>query len=86
MTNTTDWKAETYKKWLETDLAKDCKPWEGAVHQYFANEIIEPLLTTTIENARAEEREKVKTMVQEINGQMYFDHEGLRKYITQHHD
>ena len=39
-----EWKAETYKKWCATDLSKETEPWKGAVHQYFANEIIAPLL------------------------------------------
>ena len=55
-----DWKAESYKKWRATDLAEQCKPWEGAVHQYFVNEIIGPLLATSITQALAEERKRVR--------------------------
>ena len=29
------------------------------------------------------EREKIKKMVKEIDGRMYFDHDGLKDYITQ---
>jgi len=55
-----EWKAESYKKWRATDLAEQCKPWEGAVHQYFVNEIIEPL----IHQALAEDRERVVEMIE----------------------
>jgi len=69
-----DWKAESYKKWRATDLVKSCKPWEGAVHQYFVNEIIEPLLQQTL----VEERERV---VMEIRKRMP-SHDAVMEYLS----
>lgn len=54
---------------------------------YFSKKEFDELLSTyhhQLQKAREEERAKVKTMVQEIGGQMYFDHEKLREYIKDH--
>ncbi len=45
-------KASSYTEWRKTDLSKECKPWEGAVHQYFMEVFFEtfiPTLTHAIE-------------------------------------
>lgn len=51
----------------------------------YAKEDLDLITTDTWNKAVESEREIIKEMVQEINGNMYFNHEKLRAYIKESH-